>query len=275
MDEPFNLGAYLTRIGYQGPPATSITTLQQLHLLHPESIAFENLSSFLGQEVNIDIASIQDKLIANKRGGYCYEQNLLFMHALTQLGFSVTGLLATVKWNVPPGLILPRSHMTMLVHFEGERYLADVGFGGMTLTAPLRLDIKDEQLTPHGTFRVEQKDNEYTIFARINSEWKPMYSFGLQAQNQADYDVANWYVSTHPKSRFVRELIITRPTKNARLTLLNNRFSIHYGSGESEKHTIYDVAELVDTITKHFDLPVEDIINKEVERKFVSILHPD
>ena len=82
------------RVGYSGERTPTLKTLQAIHIHHAESIPFENLNPFLGLPVNLDLESLQQKLVRSGRGGYCYEQNLLLSHVLNTLGFKVTGLAA-------------------------------------------------------------------------------------------------------------------------------------------------------------------------------------
>ncbi|TIT35549.1 MAG: arylamine N-acetyltransferase, partial [Mesorhizobium sp.] len=110
-DASFDLDAYFARIFYRGPTEASLATLKALHRQHPQAIAFENLDPFLGHAPKLDLASLQDKIFTRGRGGYCYEHNLLFMHALTALGFEVSGLAARVLWGQPDDAITARSHM--------------------------------------------------------------------------------------------------------------------------------------------------------------------
>ena len=135
-----DLDAYCRRVGYDGPRTATLETLRALHLLQPQAIAFENLDPLLGRPVLLDAASLERKLLHEGRGGYCYEQNLLFAHVLRALGFNVSEHAARVLWNVPDGVKTPRSHMLLIVDLDGERYLTDVGFGGNVLTAPLLLN---------------------------------------------------------------------------------------------------------------------------------------
>jgi N-hydroxyarylamine O-acetyltransferase len=108
-----DLDTYFERIGFRHELSPTLEVLQQLHSRHPVAIAFENLSPFLGLEVKLDIASLQDKLIRKGRGGYCFEHNLLFSHILTALGFEVKGLAARVLWNMPNQYILPTTSRTL------------------------------------------------------------------------------------------------------------------------------------------------------------------
>src|SRR5689334_9048986 len=132
-----DLDAYFERIGYTGAGTPTLDTLRVILLRHTEAIAFENLDPLLRRRVRLDAASLERKLVRDGRGGYCFEHNLLLRHALEGIGFAVTGLAARVIWNAPEGALRPRTHMLLRVQVEGTPYLADVGFGGQTLTGPL------------------------------------------------------------------------------------------------------------------------------------------
>ena len=140
MTEPdgtLDLDAYLQRIGYAGSRAPSRATLDALHLAHATHIPFENLDILLGRPIRLDLASLQAKLVAGRRGGYCFEQNRLFAAALEALGYAVTPLAARVRFGATS--ILPRTHMTLQVEVDGSRVLADVGFGVFGLLLPVSL----------------------------------------------------------------------------------------------------------------------------------------
>src|SRR5690606_17659533 len=109
---------------------------------------------------------LEQKLVLSGRGGYCFEHNRLFGAVLESLGFDVTGLAARVLWEREPGSVMPRTHMLLTVDVAGEPYIADVGFGGLTLTAPLRLVPDLEQPTPHETFRVQRRDDGFVLEVR-------------------------------------------------------------------------------------------------------------
>lgn len=241
---PVDLDTYFQRIGYGGDRAPTLKTLAAIHLHHAQTIAFENLNSWLKQPVALDLAALQQKLIQQGRGGYCFEQNALFRAVLMALGFPVTNLAARVMWNVPAGVINPRSHMLLRVEVDGRSYLADVGFGGLTLTAPLRLAAGIEQRTPHEPFRLIEADSGYILQAKLEQEWRSLYRFDLQEQQLPDYEVSNWYVSTHPKSIFVNSLIAARPDSAGRYMLRDNQLTIHTLDGRMERRILTTETEL-------------------------------
>lgn len=241
----FDLDAYLRRIGYAGPRAPTLETLRAVHFDHTEALPFENIDPFLRRPVRLDVESLQQKMVRGGRGGYCYEQNLLLMHALNALGFNAKGLAARVLWNAAvPNSTPPRTHMLLLLDVEGKPHIADAGFGVMTLTGPLCLEAGIEQATPHEPYRLKRAGEEYLLEARMRGEWKPLYRFSLQEQPLPDIEIYNWYVSNHPESKFVTGLMVARAAADCRYTLLNNEFAAHRLKGASERRVLASAAEL-------------------------------
>jgi N-hydroxyarylamine O-acetyltransferase len=254
----FDRDSYFKRIGYSGSAAPTLETLQQIHALHVQAIPFENLNPFLKWPVRLDIDSLQQKLVRDRRGGYCYEQNLLFRHALQDIGFHVIGLAARVLWSVPDDVVLPRTHMLVRVNIGEQACIADVGFGGLTLTSPLRLESDVEQSTSHEPFRLVADVTEFILQAKLVGAWKPLYRFSLEEQLLPDYEMANWYVSCHPNSRFVNALIAARTAPEGRYTLLNNDFKVHYLNGKTETRLLGTVAELRDVLAGPLGIALPD-----------------
>jgi len=269
MQEQFDLAAYFERIGYGGPAVPRLETLCEIHRLHPQAIAFENLNPLLHWPVALDIRSLQHKLIAQRRGGYCYEHNLLLKHALERIGFRVAGLAARVLMNLPEDAVRPRTHMLLQVDIEDEIWIADVGFGGMTLTAPLRLVEQVPQATPHEPFRLVRLSGDYALQAEVRGEWRTSYRFDLQAQVLPDYELTNWYLSNHPESHFVQRLIAARTAPQRRYALRHNELAIHELNGETLRRQLKSAAELREVLSETFgiELPHSD----ELDAKLVEI----
>lgn len=252
---PVDLAAYFRRIDYAGPQHAGLDTLSALVLAHAQAIPFENLNPLLRLPVALDLPALQAKLINKQRGGYCYEHNLLLQHVLTALGFNVQGLLARVLWNVSADVTTPRSHMVLLITLNGRRYATDVGFGTVTPTSPLSLEHNLEQQTPHELFRYREADGEWTLEVRIQEEWRRVYCFTLQPQHQVDYEVANWYTSTHPSSPFLRSLIVGKVAPGRRYTLLNNNFAIHcHNDKRTDRRKLVSGAEIQELLQSVFGL---------------------
>lgn len=253
MPEPNDeVGAYLRRIGHAGPLAADLATLHALQALHVAAIPFENLSPLLGEEVGLDAAALGAKLIAGGRGGYCFEHNLLLLSVLKAIGFEARGLAARVRWNVAEDMITPRTHMLLLVRIDGADWIADAGFGGLTLSAPLRLAPGVEQPTPHETFRLLPQDGAWLLQARLVDAWKTLYAFDLQQQHRPDYELASWYLSHHPRSPFTTRLMAARAEPGRRHALLNNRHTVHHTGGGSQTRVLADAAELMQSLERDF-----------------------
>ncbi|MBX6425512.1 MAG: arylamine N-acetyltransferase [Variibacter sp.] len=254
MSEQIDLDRYFARVGYGGTTAATLETLRELHRLHPQAIAFENLNPLLRLPVGTDPASIERKLVREGRGGWCFEQNLLFLSVLRRLGFRVTGLAARVLWNQPEDAITPRSHMLLRVDIDGHAYVADVGFGGLTLTAPLLLEPDIEQPTPHEPFRILRAGAYYTLQAKIAGDWKTLYRFDLQEQFVQDYEVSSHFLSTHPSSHFLRNLLAARPDDGRRYALFNNQLTIHWRDRPSQRRVLATAAEIRRALEHEFRL---------------------
>ncbi|HVY80663.1 MAG TPA: arylamine N-acetyltransferase [Steroidobacteraceae bacterium] len=251
----FDLDAYLRRIAYDGPRAPTLDVLRALHARHTQAITFENLNALMGLPVPIDVDAVQEKIVRGGRGGWCFEQNLLFGLALRACGFTVTDLAARVLWGLDEEAVTRRSHMVLRVMVDGEPFIADVGFGGQTLTGPIRLLFDVAQSTPHEDFRfVRARADEYKLQAFIGGQWRSLYRFDLQPQFPVDYEVISHFLSTHPASQFRTTLRVARALPGLRHGLLNNQLSTHYVGGGTEKRTLTSVAEVRGVLTDLFGL---------------------
>jgi len=216
----FDLESYFRRIGYAGARAPTYAVLEALHLAHATHIPFENLDVLLKRPIRLDLASLQDKLVRGGRGGYCFEQNLLFAGALRAAGFSLTPLAARVRYRAPAPM--PRTHMLLLVETGDGAWLADVGFGGEGLLLPVAFEAGRETVQFAWRYRVvSDTPGLWLLQSERDGAWLDLYSFSLEAQTLPDYEMANHYLCTHPASRFRQTLTVQLPTPAARHILRN------------------------------------------------------
>ena len=274
------LDSYLARISSErwGRPSgrPDLATLQELALLHPCAIAFENLNPLLRRPVRLDIESIQQKLVREARGGWCFEHNLLLGTALKALGYDVTGLAARVVWNVPPGVVRGRSHMVLLVALPEGPHIVDVGFGGSTPTGPLRLEAGVEQTTPHEPFRLLQRPHGFMLEAKLDGTWKALYAFDLQPQALADYEMPNWYLCTHPESHFLDRVVAARVERDRRYALRNGDLATHFPARATQRRRLESGAELRQVLEELFNIrvPVGADVDAALDRAARSIPDP-
>jgi N-hydroxyarylamine O-acetyltransferase len=246
-DDTFNRDAWLRRIGHGGSLTPTLATLRAVVAAHATSIPYENIDVFLGRPPKLDVKSLQQKMVAGGRGGYCFEQNMLLRAGLLSLGFDVTGYVARVTRGVVtegPRPALFAGHMVLRVDLPEGNFLVDVGFGNLTPTAPLVLCADIEQETPHETMRLVLVGEDLTLQVKLGTEWENLYRLMPQPRSDPDFEVANWYVATHPDSLFVKNLIVARPgTAAIRYTLFNGRLSERRPPDRLERRMLEDATD--------------------------------
>lgn len=266
VSEEANLEAYLKRINYAGSIAPTLETLEMVHRLHPAAIPFENLDPLMERPVRLQLSDLEQKLINERRGGYCFEHNLLLKAVLESMDFGVTPLAAGVLWGHEAGYEPPKlNHMVLSVDVGGVPYLADVGFGGQVMTAPLRLRADIEQETPDGRYRLSGGHPKWRLETEVRGEWRPMYEFTLAAQSLDDYIAMNDLTA----ARFRDDLVAARVGDGRRLALRNNRLNTHE-AGDTETRMLQSVAEIRDVLTNVFGiaLPDSDRLEGALEKAF-------
>jgi N-hydroxyarylamine O-acetyltransferase len=258
-----DLDAYCARVGYTGPREPTLDTLRGVHRAHLTSVPFENLDVVLKRPIKLDPASLQEKIVTNRRGGYCFESNALFMYALQELGFAVTPLAARVLWERKDPALPPRSHMLLMVDLEAGLFLADVAFGGQTPPQPLSLSIGLEQPTTHEPYRLRRTaDGELELECLMGGQWGVLYRFTLHPQQPVDFEPANWYVSTHPDSFFAQNLIAAIPGEGCRYTLFNREFRTRRPDGRVETLVLEDADSLGAVLLERFGLVVPELLER-------------
>jgi N-hydroxyarylamine O-acetyltransferase len=265
MTKDFRLDNYLASIGFGGPIKPDLSTLAAIHAGHVNSIPFEGFDPLLRRPVKLDLASVQEKLVDSRRGGYCFEQNILLKAALEVIGFKVTGLGGRVRWMSPPDSPLgPREHMLLKVDLPDGPYLADVGFGACLLDSPLQFKTDVEQRTAMGTYRLSEADGLFSLSAKQPAGWRVKYVFNLEPQIQSDYELGSWYTSTSHLSPFTSMMVMERVSNDKRYKLINRRFVIEARDGQlAVERSIGSADELRHVLDETFNVtppaPVEEI----------------
>ena len=246
-----DLAAYFRRIGFTGEAKPDLPTLRALHALHPVAIPFENLDPLLGRPVRLDLESLQSKLVGQRRGGYCFEQNALLRAVLEAIGFAVTPLAGRVQWMRGPGdPETPRTHMLLLVDLPEGKFIADVGFGGYLLAAPLALERDIEQ----GALRLTGAGDDWLLQASLGEGRRNAYRFTLERQEQVDYELGNWFTATHPASPFPANLMAQRLTREGHVNLLNRRLTHRPRGVPPTERQLRDAGELEEVLATVFGI---------------------
>jgi arylamine N-acetyltransferase len=260
------VAAYFGRIGYGGPAEPTVETVRALVAAHNRSIPFENLDPLLGIPVaDLSAAALIDKLVHRRRGGYCYEHNGLMGYVLEELGFGVQRFAGRVVWMNPGGPLPAQTHQVLSVAVPGVNgpLLVDVGFGGQTLTSPIRLEAGPVQETRHEPYRLCARDDGFQLEAQIGDAWQPLYTFTTRPQPRIDLEVGSWYVSTNPNSHFVTGLTAALVTEDARWNVRGRNLAIHR-AGHTEKIRFDTAAEVLDVLTDRFGIDLADLGDRAV-----------
>lgn len=267
------LCTYFDRIGYTGGTDPTYDTLTELVAAHTRSIPFENLDPLLGIPVtDLGAAALVDKMVHRRRGGFCYEHNRLMRYVLRSLGFGADALAGRVVWMNTDDRLPAQTHHMLAVSAPGTNgtYLVDVGFGGQTVTAPLRLVAGPAQSTRHGQYRIRGHQEGYVLQTMIAGSWQPMYTFTLRSQPLIDLQVGSWYASTHPRSGFVTGLTAALVTDDARWNLRGRNLAVHRREGATEKIRFASAAEVVGALSDTFGIDMSGL--GDVEARVAEVL---
>lgn len=266
------IAAYLRRVSYTGPLEPTLNVLRALVAAHNRSIPFENLDPLMGVPV-IDLTpeALIDKLVRRRRGGYCFEQNGVMAHVLSELGFGVDILGGRVVWMNSGGELPAKTHMALAVTVPGDkgRYLVDVGFGGQTLSSPIRFETDTVQQTRHEPYRIRAHGDGYLLETEIRNTWEPLYMFSTRPFPMIDRRVGSWYVSTYPQSGFVTGLSVALVTDDARWNMRGRNLAIHR-NGSSERIRFDSAAQVVDALTDRFGVDLDGL--GDVEARVNEVL---
>ncbi|MFC9897865.1 arylamine N-acetyltransferase [Nocardia sp. NPDC127579] len=252
-----DLDAYLARLGFDGEREPTVDTLQRLVQLHTTSIPFENLEIILGRSIDLDLETLQDKLIRRRRGGYCYENVVLFAAVLERLGFGVTGLSGRVTMGA--AALRPATHALLRVTTadDDRAWLVDVGFGAGPLRAIELGDSTAEFTAGRWQFRwARGESGEWVLHQFGRDGWVDRYTFTLNPQYRIDYRVGNHFVSTSPGSPFTTRPFVQRFHPDVHYVLDDLTFITEYPDGRSEV-TEVTPGELPKLLSEVFDIELD------------------
>ncbi|MEN4474113.1 arylamine N-acetyltransferase [Mycolicibacterium cosmeticum] len=264
---------YFARINLAEPAAPTLDALRDIVAAHNRSIPFENLGPLMGIPVHdLSAGALTAKLVHRRRGGYCYENNGLLAYVLEDLGYGVDRLAGRVVWMRPadaPLTGLTHNVLAVTVPGEGDRFLVDVGFGGQTLSSPIRLVAGPVQQTRHEPYQLVEHPEGLQLQTQIRGEWSPLYQFGLRPQPLIDLTIGSWYSSTYPSAVFVVGLSAALVTDTARWNLRGRNLAIHHG-GDTEKTRLDSAAAVLEQLTGRFGIDLSGL--GDVEARVAQVL---
>ena len=257
-DRNLNIDSYLERIDYNGGTDISENTLRNLHIAHTLNIPFENLDVYYGKPVLLDEVSLFNKIVKNRRGGYCFEMNGIFSFVLQKLGFKVTNLLA--RGTMDGINFSAKTHQVLLVENVGKRWLADVGFGNDGIIAPLLLQENMDQKQFAHTYRlIKNQTFGYVLQKKIVDKYMSLYAFILKECYPEDFLMSNHFTATFPDSFFLQMRMCTMPTKEGRITLTDTHFKA-INNGNITEIPIENDDQFKALLKENFSLDLDSIL---------------
>ncbi|MDG9719163.1 arylamine N-acetyltransferase [Streptomyces sp. DH24] len=268
--KPEQVDAYLQRLGVARPAWPTVDVLRELHLRHLQTVPFENLSIHLGEEIVLEEQRLLDKVVAEHRGGFCYELNGAFGALLTALGFEVTLLAGRVRID-EERLGIPYDHLALRVRtVDGGDWLADVGFGAHS-HYPLEFGDRGEQPDPGGTFRIVEAapdaagvrgGHEVAVAAdlEVSRDGSPEYRVEVRPRVLDDFVAGAWWHSTSPRSHFTRSLVCSRVREDGgRITLGGRRLTETAPGGGREERELDGDEEVLAVYRERFGIVLDRV----------------
>ena len=245
-----DLPAYFERIAYPGSAQPTLDVLRALHRAHLLAVPFENLDIGLERPIVLDEEKLIEKIVARRRGGFCYEMNGVFAAALREIGFRVTLLSARVpneKGEIGPEF----DHMALRVDLE-QPWLADVGFGRDAFFEPLPL-VEGVETTQRGVaYRLRRLGERWLAECHSGGrDWALLYDFTLIPRKLADFAPMCHWQQTSPQSHFTRGRVCSRLTREGRITLSGLKLIVTAG-GEREERDLAGEEEFRAILRQHF-----------------------
>ena len=248
-----NIQSYLDRLNFHGPTTVDqsvLFSLQKKHLLH---IPFENLDIHYGKGISLSINDIYQKIIIEKRGGFCYELNGLFNQLLRKIGFHT--MLVSARVHMKNNTYSPEfDHLAIIVCIDNQKFLVDVGFGNFSLE-PLKLDLNETIIDSFGLFKFDKYNRDYyRINEIIHKDSLPQYIFKMEERSLFEFENRSQFHQTSLDTHFKKKKLISIATSNGRITLNNSQLKITR-SGISEEINFED-NEFEMYLKKYFDIEI-------------------
>ena len=251
LTELLDLDAYLARIGASAS-APSRAALDALHEAHVRSFTFDNIDVLLDRHPGVRLDAVQEKFVGRGRGGYCFEHMVLFSAALTRLGYDVERRLG----RVGDPSAAPRTHCVVVVTVDGDRLLADPGFG-MSLLRPIPL--LDGAEDDFGGWRYRLRSvpvgggRGWALERWRDEHWELMHTHDELPVQPVDLAVGHHFTSTYPTIHFRQMLMLTRHVDDRHVAVTHETVTVRRPGAATEHRELSDgeLAEWLDELAVH------------------------
>lgn len=242
---------YLQRIKYKGDISPTIDVLNALQRNHLLQVPFENLDIHYGRPIVLNTGKFFEKVVIEKRGGFCYELNGLFFELLQSTGYQVKMVSARVFDRTEQIFSPEYDHLAIIASIGSADYLADVGFGEFAFQ-PLKIEPGEIQKDDRGHFKIEQLEDGYLRVSKLSGDlWISEYIFLPIERTLNEFEEMCVYNQTSPLSHFTQNKVCSIATNNGRITLTNEKLKITEGDSFTEEK-INSEEEFAANLQKYF-----------------------
>ena len=223
--------SFLKRIGLSQIEVVTFDSLPEILEKTAYTLPFENSSVLAETTREITKGNVIDRVLNRKEGGVCYELNTALYLFLAESGMDVClvrGVTHVNGWS-PTG----RTHVAIILKYEGQDYLIDTGFGGNLPLKPVPFSGETVS-SNNGEFRVRQKETEHGNYLfelklkHKDPDWRIGYAFDTEnpVQDLSDLNDMQEIIKAHPKSPFNKSPLYTRLTETGSITLTEHSLTI-------------------------------------------------
>jgi len=254
MSQRLNLDAYLARINYTGPRTPTYDTLAGILSAHLTSIPFESFDVLLGRPIRLDPEGLQAKIVTSRRGGYCFEHASLMHAALEASGFGPVRHCSRVLLFEPRHESV-RQHMFLTVTIDGVTHVVDPGFGPFACALPIPTDGTPVP-TASPTHRLAREGSDWVLYVTKEGKQIQGLTSTMEEDYPVDFEMMNYYISTHPASFFTHNILASAVTQEGRVNIMNQGVN-NIRNGIAEPSLLADRKALRSLVAQHFgfDLP--------------------
>jgi len=248
------LESYLQRIGYTGPLAVNLETLNSIHRHHLMSIPYENLDVQLNCPLTTDVAEAFDKIVNKGRGGWCYEMNGVLGWALAEIGFDIRRVSGGVNRRERGDGVMG-SHLVLLATLD-KPYIVDAGFGDGFLNP---IPLKEGKISERGfEFKLEKLADGYWRLHNHQYGGAPDFDFNTKTADEAELGQLCQVLQSFEQSPFVTWLIAQRFTQDG-YEIQVGQTSKTITAKEVITRTVQSLDELQTRLRDIFGLDVPDV----------------
>ncbi len=254
------------RIGltYSENLPTDYNTLAAVQYAFQKTVPYENLDILRRTPLSLDYGRLYDKIVTNRRGGYCFEINGFLGEVYRSLGFDVTEYMARYlrgETEIP----VRRHRVLGVTANDGKTYICDAGIGQSAFRLPLLMEENSLSEQYGETYRVTKEPFFGWVIADFHKgEWRNFYSFTEEVQLNIDYIMPSFWCENAAESPFTSAEMFSIKTDTGRITLDSNIF--HIFDGDTVTETYLDEDELPGVYERYFGLPYDAEVAKNIRR---------